>query len=237
VEGTAAVAGFHHNSPGKLFLLRDSNPLVLGATSDMLGFASTKEALHKVLKPWIKLHNVPVQVHAPNLSFVAMPDQTGYIFGPGGLEAHDEFKCNGRGTGGYIKYDKRTNYWIKQESAASAKTYEKRFAGINPTVKGTVQGRVTTLVQEDGGSPSASKIHNGTLIGRTLADKLANRSAGRGGTMDPRLFEYCICPNEKCSKHVELSEQDRLLDSVALLACGSCGANLAGAQDASLAVN
>src|SRR5580658_10384242 len=35
-EGTAAVAAIHKNSPGKLLLLRDSNPLVLGGTEDTL---------------------------------------------------------------------------------------------------------------------------------------------------------------------------------------------------------
>jgi hypothetical protein len=207
VEGTAAVAAIHHNSPGKLLLLRDSNPLVLGATADTLAFASTKEALHKVLKPWIKLHNLPMQVHAPDLSFIAMPNETGYIFGPQGLEEHDVFKCNGRGVGGYVKYQKNTNYHSKQETARLAAITEKRYNGADS--KGS----------------------------KTLFSEHPSKGVKDAGTLDPGLFEFVVCPNEQCSKHVELSASDRQLSTIALLACRSCGSNLAGAPDASMQVN
>jgi hypothetical protein len=218
-EGTAAVAAIHRNSPGKLLLLRDSNPLVLGATSDTLAFASTKEALHKVLKPWIKLHNIPMQVHAPDLSFVAMHDETGYIIGPNGLEEHDEFKCNGRGTGGYVKYTKNTSYHARQETARLAALHEKRHVSsttlLNPTNNGN---GVKTLLNESGAS--AISVGDGNGAATVLND--------------PALFEFVICPNEKCSKHVELSTEDRQLATIALLACKSCGTNLAGGVDASM---
>ncbi len=116
-EGTAAVAAIHRASPGKLLLLRDSNPLVIGATRDTIAFASNKEALHKALKPWIKMHNINMQVHAPDLSFVAFPNETGWIIGPKGLEEHDVFKCNGKGYGGYVKYQKNTLYHDRQARA------------------------------------------------------------------------------------------------------------------------
>ncbi len=54
---------------------------------------------------------------------------------------------------------------------------------------------------------------------------------------DPQLFEFVICPNQKCSKHVELSTEDRQLASIAQLACQSCNTNLAGALDASMGTN
>lgn len=220
VEGTAAVAAIHSSSPGKLLLLRDSNPLVIGATQDTLAFASTKEALHKILKPWIKLHNMPMQVHAPDLSFVAMSDETGYIYGANGLETHDEFKCNGRQAGGYTKYSKNTNYWSKQDTARLAKFTEKRHVHSHthtPALPAVPVAKpfVSAYVPEE-----ASKSHNGPL-----------------DTNNPQLYEYVVCPNMACNRHVGLSEDDRKLASIAMLACGTCGSNLVGSLDASLSVN
>jgi asparagine synthetase B (glutamine-hydrolysing) len=189
VDGTAAVAAIHKKSPGKLLLLRDSNPLVLGATADTLAFASTKEALHKILKPWTTLHNIPMQVHAPDLSFLAMPDQTGWIIDVNvGLTEHDVFKANGRGVGGNVRYTKNTSYWDRQERARREATEESR----------------------------------------------KKATAHQNNANDPRLFEYTICPNAKCNAHVELSEYDRQLSSLALLACKACGTNLVGGQDATV---
>jgi hypothetical protein len=200
-EGTAAVAAIHRNSPGKLLLLRDSNPLVIGATRDTIAFASNKEALHKALKPWIKLHNISMQVHAPDLSFVAMPNETGWIIGPQGLEEHDVFKCNGKGHGGYTKYSKNTSFHDRKERALMAARTEKTFTGVNSLVP------------------------------------IQAAAAATGDESDPQLFEFVICPNVKCNKHVELSAQDRQLASIAQLACESCNTNLAGAPDASMSIN
>lgn len=198
VDGTAAVAAIHKDSPGKLLLLRDSNPLLLGATADTLAFASTKEALHKVLKPWIKLHNFPMQVHAPDLSFMTMPDQTGYIIDLNakvpGLTEHDVFKANGRGTGGYVRYTRNTSYWDRQDRARRDAIEENR------------------------------NKHSKTLVNEGTKSSLSN----------PKLFEYTICPSAKCNAHVELSEYDRSLSSLALLCCKSCGTNLVGGVDASV---
>lgn len=223
VEGTAAVAAIHRNSPGKLLLLRDSNPLVLGATQDTLGFASTKEALHKTLKPWIEVHNIPMQVHAPDLSFVAMPNETGYIIDiyadTPGLVAHDVFKCNGRGTGGYVRYGKSTSYWDKQKRAqveAQAENARKATANGSRILVSEEKAKVAASASAASVNPTQ---HHSTAIN------------------DPRLFEYTICPNEKCNKHVKLSDDDRRLVSIAMLACKSCGTNLTGGQDASLQVN
>jgi predicted glutamine amidotransferase len=209
-EGTAAVAAIHRSSPGKLLLLRDSNPLVIGCTRDTIGFASTKEALHKALKPWIKMHNIPMQVHAPDLSFVPFPNETGWIIGPKGLEVHGQFKCNGKGYGGYTKYVKNTNYHDRQERARSAAKTDKTFTGVQ------------SLAASDPVVKSAYP---------------PSWSVDNKRETDPELFEFVICPNLKCNKHVELSPEDRQLASIAQLACQSCNTNLAGALDASLSVN
>lgn len=110
INGTAAVAAIHPATPDKLLLLRDSNPLILGATADMLMFASDKTAIHKALKPWVKVHNIPMQVHAPNISFVPMPNESGWIIGPKGFEEHEVFKSNGQRRQGNLKYSPVLNY-------------------------------------------------------------------------------------------------------------------------------
>lgn len=202
-EGTAAVAAIHRASPGKLLLLRDSNPLVIGATRDTIAGASNKEALHKALKPWIKLHNIEMQVHAPDLSFVAMPPETGWIIGPNGLEAHDVFKCNGKGFGGYKKYTRDTSYHDRQLKASLAAKSEKTFSGL------------------------ATK----------MPALPASTAARASDAAEDLLFEYVICPNLKCNKHVELNDEDRRLVSLTQLACKACGCNLGGGLDAALSVN
>lgn len=124
VEGTAAVAALHPATPDKLLLLRDTNPLILGATPDTLIFASDKRAIYKALKPWVKVHNLVMQVHAPDVAFLLMPNETGYIIGPQGLESHKEFKCNGQRRQGNLKYTLNTSYperRLRAEVAAEVK--------------------------------------------------------------------------------------------------------------------
>lgn len=233
VDGTAAVAAVHRKSPGKLLLLRDSNPLVLGATADTLAFASTKEALHKTLKPWTTLHNIPMQVHAPDLSFIAMPNETGYIIDinatPAGLSEHDVFKCNGTGMGGYVRYAKNTSFWDRQLRARNEKREEKR-----------TEGRTAERTVETVHTPAPAPAHTPINGAKTLVNerpKTNGSSNGSASLSDPHLFEYTICPNDKCNRHVELSADDRKLASIALLACRACGTNLFGGPDAGMPVN
>lgn len=230
-DATAAVCAVHRNSPGKLLVLRDQNPFVLGATQDTLAGASTKEALHKVLKPWIKLHNLDMQVHAPDLSFLPMRNETGYIIGPRGVEVHELFKCNGRVGGGYTKYYKAPDYYARQLKAANMAASEKRYSAhapnapngvsVNPTTKAGA-GKVTTLVDEGG---SAAGVEGANMDHK-----------GGGDTYSPvrGLFDWVICPRPECSRHVQLSDEDKLLDDIKLLVCKECGTNLAGALPAGL---
>ena len=194
VDGSAAVAAYHPGSPDKLLLLRDSNPIVLGATPDMLMFASDKTAIHKAIKPWVKLHNIPMQVHAPDLSFVPMPNETGWIIGPQGLEDHAEFKCNGVMGRGNTKYSFNTLY---DERRARAE----REASKKTTITNTT---VTSTNEED----TSFKI---------------------GTADDSDMPDWVICPNPPCSKHLSLSEEDKKLESLGDLLCGSCRTNLAEA--------
>lgn len=118
LEGTAAIAAVHPATPDKLMLLRDTNPLILGATRDILMFASDKTTIHRCLKPWVKLHNIWMQVHAPDLSFVPFPNQSGWIIGPNGFEEHEKFEANGSQRAGNTKYYTRYNYPERREKAA-----------------------------------------------------------------------------------------------------------------------
>jgi Glutamine amidotransferase domain len=140
VTGVAAVAAIHPNTPDKLLLLRDSNPLVLGATSDMLMFASDKTAIHKALKPWVRVHNIPMQVHAPDLAFVPMPNETGWIIGPKGYEDHDVFKCNGMRKTGNTKYLTSTDYYDRQKRLKD----EAERSKAKPVVRTTTAGNPTS---------------------------------------------------------------------------------------------
>lgn len=134
LDGTAAIAGIHPATPDKLLLLRDQNPIVLGATRDILMFASDKEAIHKALKPWVKLHNIWMQVHAPDLSFVPFPNQSGWIIGPEGFEFHDKFEANGYKRGGNTKYHTLYNYHDRQEKAKREAEEKKPLAGVETLV-------------------------------------------------------------------------------------------------------
>lgn len=120
IEGVAAVGAIHPATPDKLLLLRDQNPIVIGATRDILMFASDKTTIHKSLKPWVRLHNIWMQVHAPDLSFVPMPNETGWIIGPDGFEAHEKFQANGARRTGNTKYFASTDYYDRQKRAKEA---------------------------------------------------------------------------------------------------------------------
>ena len=110
LEGVAAIAAFHPATPGKLLLMRDSNPLVLGATKNFLAFASDKRALHRSLKPWVQMHNLVLQVHAPDLSFLPFPQNTAWVIGPEGFEDHSYFAVNNFNRMGNTKYTKQFDY-------------------------------------------------------------------------------------------------------------------------------
>jgi asparagine synthetase B (glutamine-hydrolysing) len=206
VNGTAAVAAIHPNSPGKLLLLRDSNPLVIGATPDTIMFASTKEAIHAALKPWVKMHNIDMQVHAPNLSFVPMPNEAGWIIGPKGLEDFGEFRCNGSRRQGNLKYSTSTNYFERKNRAEIEAALEtsKKKTGTALTPTSSVPTKVSTT------SEASSRL---------LTSKA-----------DPtEMPDWVICPNAECGFHVQLAEDQKGLDSLSLLLCGNCNANLHGA--------
>lgn len=116
LRGFAAVAAIHPATPNKLLLLRDSNPLMVGGTEDFFCFASDKKVITQVCTPWVRRFGIPMRVHAPDIAFVPMSDESGWIVDmTKGLEYHAKFQCNGvRGKGNTV-YHTQTDYHDRQK--------------------------------------------------------------------------------------------------------------------------
>lgn len=91
VMGSVASALVHPADPTKLLLLRSGNPLVTADDGQVFYFASDKRAIYRGARPWIKRHGFTMQLQSPNIAFVTMPNDTGWIVGSQGLEWHDKF--------------------------------------------------------------------------------------------------------------------------------------------------
>jgi len=205
LQGVAAIAATHPGSPDKLLLLRDSNPLVIGATPDFLAFASTKKAIHAAMKPWVKQHGIAMQVHAPDLSFLPMPNQTAWIIGPDGLEDHARFSCNVYHRQGNLKYQKSCDYHERQGRTCTV---------VEPPKKVQEQAPVKILPASGTSSSGASSK---TVYDSSEADLFPN---------------FVICPKESCSQYLELNEDDRKVASLDFLACPTCATTLGKALSA-----
>lgn len=205
LSGVAAIAAVHPNTPDKLLLLRDSNPVMIGGTDDFFAFASDKKVVFQVLTPWVKRFGIPMRVHSPNISFVPMANESGWIVSTKtGLEHHAKFQCNGFSGRGNTRYSLGTDYHERQERflrEAAAKSTTVRETHYSPTVNPTRSYHTPT--------------HN---HGRT------------DGTLLPN---YVICPNYKCNKHIRLTETQRDL-SLSRLSCMACDTSLTNALDAAV---
>lgn len=91
LAGSVASAMCHPSDPTKLLLLRSGNPLVVADDGSTLYFASDKRAIYRAARPWVMRHGMPMQLQAPALAFLTMPNDTGWIIGSRGLEWHDKF--------------------------------------------------------------------------------------------------------------------------------------------------
>lgn len=88
--GSGAIAAVHPEFPNKLLLLRSGNPLVLASNEDFFYFSSEKTTLHKACRPYVKRMGMWFQAQKPDVDFSNMADNSGWIIGPKGLEAHVE---------------------------------------------------------------------------------------------------------------------------------------------------
>ena len=219
LSGMAAVAAIHPATPDKLLLLRDSNPLILGATKDMLAFASDKKALYSAMKPWVRMHGIVMQVHAPDLSFLPMPNETGWVIGPQGYESRGEFKANGFRRNA-TRYFPSTDYHERQErfKKSSAATGAADEHGVTRVTPGEPSGAAPTCGTHRKAFPNYPvKVLNPEVL-----------------PADAGLPRYVICPNSKCSKHLDLSAEQQKVSMLAMLACASCDTNLSGAVRAEM---
>jgi len=92
IDGGVGAAAFSTKYPKKMLLLRSGNPIVLGSTADFLFFSSEKNTLHRAMKPWLKRFNIFFQVQQTGAAFAPMADDTAWLIGLEGQEAHWEFK-------------------------------------------------------------------------------------------------------------------------------------------------
>jgi asparagine synthetase B (glutamine-hydrolysing) len=209
LQGFAAIAAIHPSTPDKLLSLRDSNPIMVGGTDDYFAFASDKKVITQVCTTWISRFGIPMRVHAPNISFVPMANETGWIIDTTrGLEYHAKFQCNGTHGRGNTRYSTDTSYHERQERFAREAD---RRAEATTNLGARALG--------EGHKPSCNPTRN---FGPHM------EGAAQG------LPDYVICPNFQCSKHVRLSEVQRLL-TLERLSCKDCSTSLANAVSARVA--
>lgn len=94
--GSAACAFLHPSEPKSLLLARSGNPLMVGASDDLLFWASTKDALFRASPQWTKRFGVDMQLSHPALSHIPMADDTAWLFGEKGLEWHLPLRIAGK---------------------------------------------------------------------------------------------------------------------------------------------
>lgn len=117
LAGTVAAACIHPDAPGKLLLLRSGNPLVV-ASSEKLGklyWASDRRAIFRAAKPWVRRWGIEMQLAVPDLAFINLAEDSGWIIGPEGLEFHGEFRAIGHGGRGYLNYQVYSGDWKERQ--------------------------------------------------------------------------------------------------------------------------
>jgi len=92
VRGSAALAAFSPEYPGRMILGRSGSPLCVGSTEDFFCFASEKSVIHRAMRPWVERFGIHFQKQSLEMAFSPFPDHTLWILGPDGKERHGEFK-------------------------------------------------------------------------------------------------------------------------------------------------
>lgn len=118
-NGSVACAAITPDQPEHLLLVRSGSPLVLAAYNEVLVWASEKQSIHQAMRPWIKKWGLNFQVQTPNIGFLTMADHSAWLFGPKGLEWHDECKTAFH----YVEprravwenYNERQDKWNKED--------------------------------------------------------------------------------------------------------------------------
>lgn len=124
-SGSGAIAAVSPDYPGKVLIVRSGNPLVLGSNEDFLFFSSEKATLHKACRPHYERKGIWFQSQKPDIDFSNMPNHTGWILGPTGVEKHIECHiCTGEYTEPWRKtyenYAERQEKWNRQARPGSS---------------------------------------------------------------------------------------------------------------------
>jgi asparagine synthetase B (glutamine-hydrolysing) len=93
VNGSAAGAAFHIKYPGHILLFRSGAPMSLGSTGDYFMFASEKKTIYRAFRPYIQRWGMWFQMERANAAFAPMHEDTIWILGPKGYQAHHIFKA------------------------------------------------------------------------------------------------------------------------------------------------
>lgn len=124
-SGSGAIAGVHPEFRDKLLLVRSGNPLTLASNEDFFFFSSEKTTLHKACRPFVMRMGMWFQAQRPDVDFANMANNTAWIIGPKGLEAHVECQiCQGDYTEPwrrtYEEYSKRQEKWDDRMKPAAS---------------------------------------------------------------------------------------------------------------------
>lgn len=94
VDGRVAMAAISTQYPGKLLLAKSGGPIQCAYTGNLFVFASEKEFLYNVLRPWHKKWGIDWRVTKTDAAFTTMPSDTAWILGEEGLEWHQVFRAS-----------------------------------------------------------------------------------------------------------------------------------------------
>lgn len=92
LSGSAAIAAFSESEPDKLILARSGSPLHIGTAADKLWWASTEDAIHRAVRPWVQHHGIWARKTRSDIAYNTMPDDSAYILTGKGLDHRQPFK-------------------------------------------------------------------------------------------------------------------------------------------------
>jgi glucosamine 6-phosphate synthetase-like amidotransferase/phosphosugar isomerase protein len=140
--GSMAVLALDPREPEHLLMVRSGSPLVLYACKepiDQLVFASTKEVLSKTMRPWFEKWGVWFQAPRTDGGYLTMRDNTAWLWGPKGLEWHDECKTCSY----YNEPNRRTN----EDYAERQRRWDE---AVRPKANGTANAKIIRIQCEGG---------------------------------------------------------------------------------------
>ena len=135
LTGSVAAAIIHPDHKGEFMLLRSGSPLVLASTQDQLIWASTKEAIHQAMRPWVARWGLWFQETKPSVGWLPMEDDRAWLFGPEGLQWFDNFKACVR----YFQPTYTRKDWKEKQQRLNAQVEEKKVIGT-PTEENFLDG-------------------------------------------------------------------------------------------------